>query len=140
MPVEYPSVEFEDRTSKGAPVNREIALDQLERYRLVMSHYVDHNASVTISYDKDEVSDIIGWLTENWNHYVGVSFLYRNDPTKTAADLGYPYLPQQVVDGKTFRAYVKELKPIHLRKLDAAPELEVEDAGQECAGGACPIR
>lgn len=140
MAVEYPTVEFEHRTRKGAPINREKALDQLERYRLVMDHYVDHNASVTISYDKDEVSDIIGWLSENWNHYVGVSFLYRNDPSKTAADLGYPYLPQQVVDETTFKAYVKGLKPIHLRKLDAAPEMEVEDQGQECAGGACPIR
>lgn len=140
MPVEYPTVEFEDRDSKGAAFNGESALDQLERYRLVMEHYVDHNASVTISYSKEEVPDIVSWLSENWNHYVGVSFLYRNDPTKSAKDLGYPYLPQEVVDEKTYKAYIKTLKPVHLRKLDAAPELEVEDQGQECAGGACPIR
>jgi len=121
-------------------LNGESAIDQLERYRMVMGNYVDHNASVTISYDKEEVPAIIEWLQSNWSSYVGVSFLYRTDPTKSAEDLGYPYLPQEVVDAETFNAYVSSLKSVNVNGIDANPELEVEDQSQECAGGACPIR
>jgi ribonucleoside-triphosphate reductase len=43
---------------------------------------------------------------------VGVSFLYRADPSKTAEDLGYKYLPQEVVTKEKFEAYVATLKPV----------------------------
>jgi len=33
------------------------------------------------------VPAIIDWLLENWECYVGVSFLFRNDPTKNAEDV-----------------------------------------------------
>ena len=119
---------------EGQPLyNVESAIHQLERYRLVMNHWVDHNASVTISYDPDEIPAIVNWLYENWDDYVGVSFILRTDPTKTAADLGYPYLPQQVVDEETFNSYVSLLKPVD---LVGSAEL---DFG-ECEGGACPVR
>ena len=74
---------------------------------------------------------------ENWDSFVGVSFLYRNDPTKTAADLGYPYMPQEVVDERTFREYADTLKPIDWMGTDG--EMEV-DSGADCATGACPVR
>jgi hypothetical protein len=38
------------------------------------------------------VPAIVDWLLRNWESYVGVSFIYRNDPTKTAADLGLDML------------------------------------------------
>jgi len=72
----------------------------------------------------------------NWDTYVGVSFIYRNDPTKTAADLGYTYLPQEVVTKETFKAYTKTLLPLDLDKANTLEELDQES----CATGACPIR
>ena len=102
----------------------------------MVTYYVDHNCSVTISYDPDEVPSIIHWLRKNWDSYVGVSFIYRNDPTKTAEDLGYPYLPQEVVTKEQFDEYSATLRPID---IDAANTLEeFEDEG--CATGACPIK
>src|SRR5690606_17396350 len=92
FPVSYEDVSFD--VVDGKEVNLESAVDQLERYKTWMTSYVDHNCSITISYSPDEVDDIVKWLDENWDDYVGVSFIYRNDPTKTAADLGYLYLPQ----------------------------------------------
>ena len=118
-------------------VNLESALKQLERYKTTMSYYVDHNSSVTIYYDLTEVEGIIDWFMENWDNYVGVSFLYRTDPTKTAKDLGYQYLPQEVVDERTFREYADSLKPINWDGTDS--ELDV-DSGADCATGACPVR
>ena len=138
IPVSYDEVEFEEVEKDGEVlyVNLESAIDQLERYKLLMKHYVQHNASVTVSYSPEEVPEIVDWLYENWDHYVGVSFLYRNDPTKTAADLGYPYLPQEVVSKSVYDEYVASLKDIDLDAANSFDELEDD----ECAGGACPVR
>lgn len=134
FPVSYEDVEFD--VVNGVEVNQETAVKQLDRYKLLMDNYVDHNCSVTISYSDDEVPQIINWLLENWDTYVGVSFIYRNDPTKTAADLGYPYLPQEVVTKEAFEAYRDTLWPIDLDRANTLDELDQEG----CSTGACPIR
>lgn len=133
LPVKYDGVEFD--MVNGVEVNLESAVSQLERYKEVMEHYCEQNQSVTISYDPSEVPAIIDWLHENWDHYVAVSFLYRNDPTKTAADLGYPYLPQEVVTKEIFDAYVAKLGRVTVDEVGVEGELE-----DDCAGGVCPIR
>lgn len=134
LPVEFQHVEF-DRVG-DLEVNLETAIDQLERYKLVMENYVDHNASITVSYSPEEVPDIVDWLMANWDSYVGVSFVYRTDPTKTAADLGYPYLPQQPVTEAEYRAYASTLKDLNFHENASSDMLDIA----ECAGGACPIR
>lgn len=134
FPVSWEDVDFTE--VNGVEVNVESAIEQLERYKLLMDNYVDHNCSITISYDPSEVPAIIEWLWENWDHYVGVSFIYRNDPTKTAADLGYPYLPQEVVTKEVFEAYASTLLPVDLDSANTLEELEQDG----CATGACPIR
>ncbi|WMM95061.1 ribonucleotide reductase [Roseobacter phage CRP-171] len=134
FPVSYENVEFTE--VDGKHVNIESAEDQLDRYKMMLENYVDHNCSVTISYDPSEKDAIVSWLLNNWDNYVGVSFIFRNDPTKTAEDLGYPYLPQEVVDEETFKTYAAQLKPINLEAANSLDELD--DDG--CATGACPIR
>lgn len=137
LPVAWEDVEFD--TVNGLEVNVESAIAQLERYKVLMDNYVEQNCSVTVSYDPSEVDDIVDWLLKNWDHYVGVSFLLRADPTKTAEDLGYPYLPQQPVTREVYETYVANLQPINLEKVSEQSEDSV-DMGEECAGGACPIR
>ena len=134
FPVAYDDVEFEEVDGKF--VNLETAVEQLDRYKLMMDNYVDHNCSVTISYDQAEIPSIIEWILTNWDSYVGVSFIYRNDPTKTAADLGYAYLPQDVVTKETYDAYVSTLAEVDIENANSFDEL----TDDECATGACPIR
>ena len=134
LPASYEDVVFD--VVDGKEVNLESAVTQLNRYRLLMDNYVDHNCSVTISYDKEEVSEIVDWIYDNWDHYVGVSFIYRNDPTKTAEDLGYPYLPQEIVTRVDYEAYTNSLLPIDLSNLVSTDDL----ADEACSTGACPIR
>lgn len=134
FPVSYEDVEFSEVDGKF--VNLESAVTQLERYGTLMDNYVDHNCSITVSYSPDEIPDIVKWIDTNWHRYVGVSFIYRNDPTKTAQDLGYPYLPQEVTTGEALNAYRDKLKPVRLSGTDSFDEL---DTG-ECASGACPVR
>lgn len=121
-------------------VNQMSAVEQLDRYRNVMQHYVDHNASITVSYDTSELNDIVDWFTANWDDYVGVSFIQRMDltlDTDVAKQLGYAYLPQEVVSGSTFQDYVDRLKPIDVENISSEIDNPEELA---CEGGACPVR
>ena len=139
FPVQYRRIDFsagELPDGRIVAVNTETAVEQLDRYKLVMDNYVDHNCSITVNYSPDEVPDIIDWLMSNWDSYVGVSFILRNDPTKTAKDLGYPYLPQEVVTRAEYEAYAGTLSRVNVNNTGSA---EV-DAGADCAAGACPIR
>lgn len=133
LPVKWDTVQF-DKVN-GLEVNLESAVDQLERYKMLMQTWCQQNVSATISYDPSEVPAIVDWLSENWDNYVGVSFLFRNDPTKTAADLGYPYLPQEVVTKAVYEDYISRIVPFELDETTVSDTLE-----DDCAGGACPIR
>lgn len=134
FPVKWDDVPF-DKVN-GMEVNVESAVSQLERYKMLMQNWCQQNVSATISYSVEEVPSIVEWLLDNWDVYVGVSFLFRADPTKTAKDLGYLYLPQEVVTRETYDAYAGTLQLIELNKANDI-DAELED---ECAGGACPIR
>jgi len=134
FPVKWDDVPF--AKVNGVEVNLDTALDQLEKYKLIQTSWTQQNTSVTISYSLDEVEDIIEWLLNNWDCYVGVSFLYRTDPTMTAKDLGYLYLPQEVVSEQAYNDYVATLKPVSLEDANSFDEI----MGEECSTGACPIR
>lgn len=138
FPVKWDDVPFDKFEKNGEilEVNLESALVQLERYKMLMQNWCQQNVSATISYSPDEVEGIVDWLLENWDYYVGVSFLFRADPTKTAKDLGYLYLPQEVVTKKTYDEYVALLQPIDLEKSNDI-DAPLDD---ECTTGACPIR
>lgn len=134
FPVVWDTVQFS--TQNGMEVNVESAIEQLERYKLLQVNWTQQNTSNTISYSLEEVPAIIDWLLENWEHYVGVSFLYRNDPTKSAKDLGYLYLPQEVVTKEKYEEYVAKLHDVNI--YDDTGTEEYSDA--ECAGGVCPVK
>ena len=138
LPVSYEDVKFDcvHREGKLLEINTETAVQQLSRYRRLMRNYVDHNCSITVSYSPEEVPEMVEWIHANWDDYVGVSFLLRADPTKTAADLGYPYLPQEVVNKETYDTYVANLRPID---IDAANNIDAE-LDDDCTSGSCPIR
>jgi len=138
FPVSWDDVPFDKFTKDGIDmeVNLESALSQLERYKMLMENWCQQNVSATISYSVDEVDDIVDWLMDNWNVYVGVSFLFRADPTKTAKDLGYLYLPQEVVTKAVFDEYVSRIQPLEIDKANSFEEIQ----GEDCSTGACPIR
>ena len=134
FPIKYDTVKF--ATVKGKEVCMESAVEQLERYKMLMRAYCQQNVSCTISYDTSETEEIVDWLYNNWDEYVAVSFLFRNDPTKTAADLGYPYLPQEVVTKEVYEEYSRKLLEVNLDSANSSEEL-LEDG---CSGGVCPVR
>ena len=140
FPVKWEHVEF-DKVKRNdgeiVEVNNETAIQQLERYKKYQVHWCQQNVSNTISYSPDEVPDIIDWLISNWENYVGVSFLYRMDASKTAMDLGYLYLPQEVTTKEAYDAYVKGLREVDFSNLKDSKDNIMET--QECSGGSCPV-
>ncbi len=139
FPVAWDDVEFSKVTTESGrvvEVNLETAIEQLDRYKKLQTAWCQQNVSNTISYSLDEVPAIIDWLLDNWEVYVGVSFLYRADPSKTAEDLGYLYLPQEVVTKEKYDEYVAKLKDVDFNNTESFDEL----TGTECEGGACPMK
>lgn len=143
FPVKYENIPFERKTVtrkngqvEEVEINTDSAVTQLEWYRTLQETWCEQNVSNTISYDPSEVPEIIDWFMENWDSYVGVSFIFRNDPSKNAEDLGYAYLPQEVVTKDDYEAYVSMLSPIDYDGLEMRDELSEE----ACASGACPVR
>lgn len=136
LPVSYPDVQLD--AFGGYEVDRESAVSQMERYRMLMDAYCDQNVSITVSYDPSEIKDMVDWIHANWDSYVAMSFLFRNDVTKSAKDLGFAYLPQETVTRDDFEAYVGGLKPVDT-DVDSAGFSGLSDAA-ECEGGACPVR
>ena len=74
-------------------------------------------------------------FSKHWDQVVGVSFLFRADPKARAAELGYPYLPQEVVTQEEYDVYCNQLKDIELdaTDIDSLPD-------DDCATGARPVR
>lgn len=130
------TVQRNDGSEEVLEINKESALEQLERYKRVQMYYCDQNVSNTISYSPDEKDDIVDWLLDNWDVYVGVSFLFRADPTLSAKDLGYEYLPQEVVTKDRYDEYIQILNDVDLEETETFDELEYD----ECAGGVCPVK
>lgn len=135
LPVSYDDIQFD--SFKGMDINKESAITQLNRYKMMQQNYVDQNTSITVSYDPSEVKSIVKWLDANWDDYVAISMLFRNDPTKTAKDLGYSYLPQVAVNKETYDEYVAKLKDVD---IDNVGSIDTPLDDKECAGGVCPTR
>ena len=114
-------------------VNKETALEQLETYKLLMDSYVEQNCSITVSYEGAEIKGIVDWLLDNWDHYVGVSFLPK---VASAEQAGYAYLPQEVVGEEEYNEYAQHIKEVDLD--DAQGIFELED--DECLTGVCPVK
>ncbi len=141
--VKYDNIPFTRKTVtrkngkvEEVDVNQDSAVQQLEWYRILQETWCEQNVSNTISYDPSEVPEIIDWLSNNWDTYVGVSFLFRNDPTKKAEDLGYAYLPQEVVTEEEYNEYTAKLKEIDYTGLEARDD----ELQESCLNGACPVR
>ena len=134
FPVAWDGVAF-NPLGDGREGNLETAIDQLERYRKLLNHWSDHNVSCTISYGREETPAMIDWFDRHWDEVIGVSIVFRADPSARAEQLGYAYLPQEVVSKEEYEPYVANLCEF---ELDAGAGDALEEA--RCLTGACPVR
>lgn len=131
--------EFPLRSPSGRAAISVPAVEQLERYRMMMRHYVDHNASITVYVGKDEVEDVVEWIHKNWDDVVAVSLLPKDGG-------GYTLAPLEAIDGARYRemeAALPDPSSLHFY-VQAAVDAGAKEASPEddpsCASGACPVR
>ena len=68
-------VEFPVKAPEGRVKADVSAIEQLENYKMFMTHYVDHNCSITVHVRDDEWDDVEEWVWINWDDIVALSFL-----------------------------------------------------------------
>ena len=111
------------------------AEEQLDNYFRFMEHYVEHNASNTISVKKDEWEIVEEIIFDRWNQFVGVSFLasdggsYKLAPYETITEEKY----------KELKSKIRPFDPLLLQKIEAE-EFEAELTDEDCSTGACGVR
>lgn len=114
----------------------ESAISQLERYKIYLRDYADHNVSATIQVGDDEWDNVMNWIYDNWDDYIGVSFQNKSNDK-------YDLPPYEVVNDEQYQEIIKNCPDIDinlLNKIENGIFTEDDDLGSDCTGGACPIR
>jgi len=129
--VEFPIKAPDGRTKKDIT-----AIEQLEIYKMFMEHYVEHNASITVTVKNHEWDLVEDWLWENWDTVVGIALL---------PDEGESFYTLQPLESCTEEEYnrrVFEMKPFipSLINKYESEDIELDIDVSDCATGACPIR
>lgn len=116
------------------------AIDQLNTYYSFQRNYTEHNTSITIDVYPNEWDTVEENIWENWNEFVGVSFLER------FTDF-YPLLPEEVCSKEEYELRASTMTILDSDLLNEF-ERELDSAGEDfdisqedgCSGGVCPIR
>ncbi|HYE67546.1 MAG TPA: ribonucleoside-triphosphate reductase, adenosylcobalamin-dependent [Anaerovoracaceae bacterium] len=111
------------------------AIEQLEIYKMFMTHYVEHNCSITIHVRDNEWDAVEQWVWDNWEDTVALSFLSFEDNF-------YELLPFEEITEEEYQRRVKEMNPFVPSLISKYEKEETEyDIGDEgCESGVCPIR
>lgn len=128
-------IEFPVKAPEGKTKYDVSAIEQLEIYKMFMEHYVDHNASITVSVRENEWDLVEDWVYENWDSVVGISFLSLDDSY-------YPLLPYETITKEEYETRLSNMRHFDhnlLKKYESSDE-EHELDDSECVSGACPIR
>lgn len=114
----------------------ESAISQLERYKQYLHDYADHNVSSTIQVGDGEWGDVINWIHNNWDDYIGVSFQNKSNDK-------YDLPPYEAITKEEYDEIMRYCPPIDhdlLNKIENGHFSADDDLGDDCAGGHCPIR
>ncbi|MBP6925699.1 MAG: ribonucleoside-triphosphate reductase [Candidatus Pacebacteria bacterium] len=128
-------LEFPVKAPKGAIVKDDIsALDQLAHWKIVKTHYTEHNPSVTVSVGEDEWLAVATWVYENWEMVGGLSFLPRSNHV-------YQLAPYETITKERYEEMAQRLGDIDFSKIviyerDDETEVKKELA---CVSGVCEI-
>ena len=114
--------------------NDRTAIEQCEYWLQNKVHYTEHNPSVTITYNENEVLDIIRWIWENQDKIGGMAFL-------PAFDAQYDQMPYMEISQEEYERKAAEFPEIDFSKIYRYEEKDLTTAAQElaCMAGNCDI-
>lgn len=128
--IDFPVASGSKRTKSDVDVK-----EQLANYFAYQANYTEHNSSNTISVKPHEWQEAADIVYDNWDDFVGVSFL--------ADDGGsYRLAPYEACDKATYdalQAKMKKLTPELLALFDTEAGSDL-DGADGCEGGVCPVR
>ncbi len=126
---------FPVKSPEGASTrNDRTAVQQCEYWLQNKVHYTEHNPSVTITYNENEVLDIIRWIWANQDKIGGMAFL-------PAFDAQYDQMPYMEINKEEYERKAAEFPEIDFSKIYRYEEKDLTTAAQElaCMAGNCDI-
>lgn len=110
------------------------ALEQCEFWLQNKVNYTEHNPSVTITYQPNEVLDLIKWIWEHQDKIGGMAFL-------PAFDAQYDQMPYVEIDQETYQQLADKFPDIDFAKIYRYEEEDLTTAAQElaCMAGGCDV-
>ncbi|MGI5959784.1 MAG: ribonucleoside-triphosphate reductase, adenosylcobalamin-dependent [Massiliimalia sp.] len=128
-------IEFPVKAPDGRTKNDISAIEQLENYRMFMTHYVDHNCSITVHVRENEWEEVEQWVWEHWDETVALSFLSLDDNF-------YELMPYEAITKEEYETRAAAMKPFNPALISKyeQDETELDIGSSECENGVCPIR
>ncbi len=126
---------FPVKSPEGASTrNDRTAVQQCEYWLQNKVHYTEHNPSVTITYNENEVLDIIAWIWANQEKIGGMAFL-------PAFDAQYDQMPYMEISQEEYERKAAEFPEIDFSKIYRYEEKDLTTAAQElaCMAGNCDV-
>lgn len=110
------------------------AIEQCEYWLMSKLNWTEHNPSVTITYQPDEVLDIMKWVWNNQDKVGGMTFL-------PAFDAQYDQMPYEEITEEEYHKLAAKFPEIDFSKLYRYEEEDFTTAAQElaCLAGSCEI-
>lgn len=108
---------------------------QFDTYFSFQKRYTEHNSSNTITVRPEEWAEAEQIVWDNWDNFVGVSFLQLDGGT-------YQQAPYEAITEEQYNELKDSMVPFDIAELQAI-EREYEEMSMvddDCVGGACPIR
>ncbi len=128
-------IHFPVKSPAGAVTRQErSALQQCEYWLQNKLNWTEHNPSVTITYNPDEVLDLIKWVWEHRDVIGGMTFL-------PAFDAQYAQMPYQEITQAEYERAAAAFPQIDFAKLYRYEEADLTSAAQElaCLAGVCEV-
>lgn len=128
-------LEFPIKAPEGATVAGDVsALQMLEEWKRLKTHFTEHNPSVTIYVSDDEWVRVANFVYENWDIVGGLSFLPRNDHV-------YQLAPYEEITAEEYEKRTKALGKLDFSRLVIYEQQDQTTGAKElaCAGGMCEL-
>jgi len=129
-------IDFPCKSETKSCANDQDVVEQFNTYFNFQRNYTDHNSSNTITVNPDEWSTCEEIVWNNWNEFIGVSFLAKDGGT-------YELAPYEEITKEQYEELKEKMQPFNptllLQYETSETETDIENM-EACSLGVCPIR